>query len=496
MTSKILQQLFWRETPWRVLVLGDVILDRYVTGEAERVSPEAPVVVLRCESQDVRLGGAGSAAFQLTSMGAHTTLVSVTGADPHRQTLLQLCNEAGIDATLIEDVSRPTTSKERLLGKASHRTGQQMLRVDCESREPISTGIREALSAEVLSRLTGCDAVLISDYGKGVCQPSLVQAVIQSAAERAVPIIVDPERGADLEHFQGATILKANRDEAGTAAGFDVGIPSEGLAAAHQMREASGVDHVVVTLDRDGCVAVSDKSSEVRFGTRTRNVCDITGAGDTFAAVLTLGAAAETELQDVLPIANTAAGLQVETLGVTAISRDAIQRAAARVGDEVTPGEAASLAERYRSTGHRVVLTNGCFDLLHAGHVRCLQEAAAQGDVLFVAINSDQSVRELKGADRPVYGQADRVSLLSALACVDHVLVFEESTPHELLRKIRPDVLVKGGTYSPDQVVGREVVLAYSGKIHVTGEVPDRSTSQLVSRIQQKEPVHVATHSH
>lgn len=496
MTFQLISQLFWPDNPWRVLVLGDVILDRYVTGEAERVSPEAPVVVLRCDSQDVRLGGAGSAAFQLQCMGAETVLVSVTGADTQRQTLRQLCDESGIEAFLIGDESRPTTSKERLLGKACHRTGQQMLRVDCESREPISGAICDALSAEVLSRLAGFDAVLISDYGKGVCQKNLVQMVIQAARELTVPVVVDPARGADLSSFQGATILKANRDEAGTAAGFELSIPSEALAAAHRIQQLSGVSHVVVTLDSDGCVSVSEETHESRFGTRKRNVSDITGAGDTFAAVLTLGAAGNITLEDLLPLANTAAGLQVETIGVTAVTRDDIQRADNRAAGEVTLAEAASLAGQYRSTGHRVVLTNGCFDLLHAGHVRCLQEAAAQGDVLFVAINSDQSVRQLKGENRPFYRQSDRVTLLSALACVNHVLVFEEDTPHKLLREIRPAVLVKGGTYSTEEVVGREVVLGYGGEIHVTGEVPDRSTSRLVSRIQQKEPGHVATHSH
>lgn len=474
----------------RILVLGDILLDRYTWGNAERVSPEAPVLVLRADTEEVRPGGAASVASLLRGLDAEVSLAGLVGNDASGRVVRKLLSEAGIDQTLVlDDLDRPTSTKERFIGRAANRHPHQILRVDREVCDPLSRELEARLSHAVVSQLAEYQALLISDYAKGVCTPRFLAAVIDAAFERGVPTIVDPARMTDYARYRGATLLTPNRVEAELATGRKISTPDEALAAGQDLCERLHLQAVIVTLDREGMVLARAETAGDVFPTKPRSVYDITGAGDMVLAMVGLGQAAGIPLSESVQLANVAAGLEVEKLGAATVSRTEIQAALGGTsqtpaGKLVTLDQMVELAESYRQAGQTIVFTNGCFDLFHAGHARCLQEASELGDILVVAVNSDNSVRRLKGPDRPVVSEQDRAALLAALGCVDHVLIFEEQTPHALLRRIRPNVLVKGGMYTPDKVVGLEVVESYGGKVCVTGKVEGVSTTQILSLLE------------
>ncbi len=484
----------WKQR--RVLVLGDLMLDRYTWGDAERVSPEAPVLVLRTETEEVRLGGAASAATLLRGLGAEVAVVGVVGDDTSGRVVARLLREQGIDDRLVlSEESRRTTTKERFLGRTMSRHAHQILRVDSEDchalRSDLVTQLKDRLSAE----LSSYDAVLVSDYAKGVCTRALVSWIIDAAKGHGVPTLVDPGRGVDYEQYRGATIIKPNRLEAQEASGITICTPSDALDAGHKLCSQFDTAALIVTLDCDGIAACLSNGEGELCSAEVRVVCDITGAGDMVAAMVSLCLANGLPVVDAVQLANIAAGLEVEQLGVVPIElpqiRARLQIAHSDVENPhstvpaakpiVSLDEAIALAASYRAQGKRIVFTNGCFDLLHVGHVGYLQEAARLGDVLIVAVNSDAGVRRLKGPDRPVIGERDRAAMLASLACVDHVLIFDDDTPHELLRQLRPDVLVKGGTTA--EVIGREVVEAYGGRVCTTAAAVGTSTTDLITRL-------------
>jgi D-beta-D-heptose 7-phosphate kinase/D-beta-D-heptose 1-phosphate adenosyltransferase len=474
-----------------ILVLGDIMLDRYTWGDAERVSPEAPVLILRSDLEEVRLGGAASVAFLLRALGASVQLAGIVGDDAAGRTLTKLLTDEQIDHSFVlTDATRPTTVKERFVGRAANRHPNQILRVDRESRSPLSGDLERAFIDNVRQAIPHCQAVLISDYGKGVCTPVLLAEVIATARSNGVPVLVDPARGADPIRYRHATLLKPNRLEAEAALGRRIDSPAAALEAGQLLCQRLQLSAAVITLDRDGLVVVPAGETGEFVPTHAREVYDITGAGDMALAVLGICQAASLSFRESALLANLAAGVEIERLGVAAVTRSELRSAAAmRPGSDppkrVTLDEIATLAEAYRRQGKSIVFTNGCFDLLHVGHLRCLEEAAQLGDILIVGINSDNSVRRLKGESRPVINEQDRATLLAALACVDHVVVFDDDTPHECLRRIRPDWLVKGGTYGPHEVVGQELVESYGGRAHVTSRVGDMSTTRILQTISR-----------
>lgn len=482
--------------PARILVLGDLMLDRYVTGEADRVSPEASVIILRATEQEVRPGGAAGVAAFLRGLGASVSLAGVVGEDSAAATLKSICRDESINTDLVlTDSTRPTTLKERFVGKASDRHAQQMLRVDVESSDSIAPELAERLSQSLVDRIDQFQCVLIADYAKGVCTQPLLQQVIEAATERDIPVLADPGRGVPIESYRGVTILKPNRTEAEVLSGLTIDSLESAQQAVSALHERSVAQTVLITLDKDGCVFCDGNGDPQRLPTSKRDVYDITGAGDMFLAMLGLSLANGHSHPDAAILANLAAGLEVERVGSVPVTIEELKASLAassshsdsQTGREslVTLEAAASLAAAYRQNAQRIVLTNGCFDLLHYGHVRSLQEGAAMGDVLMVAINSDASVRRLKGPDRPVVGENERAAMLGALSCVNHVLIFDDETPHGLLETIRPDVLVKGGAYSLDEVVGHEIVTAYGGEIATTSHINGISTTNLVSTIRE-----------
>jgi len=476
-----------------VLVVGDVILDRYVWGDAERISQEAPVILLREDKQEVRLGGAANVANMLRGLEARATIASVTGCDADAGTLTQELVTAGVDCSLlVEDRSRPTTVKLRYIGRAQHRHPHQILRVDREVRTPIEDRVAEELWAAIEPRLESFGCILVSDYGKGVCTSALVQRVIKAARSRGIPVVADPSSSGNCAAYRGATAITPNRLETGRAAKCEIRTDAEAFAAGRRLVSEHDLDHIFVTLDSDGIAVVKKDGSAIRLPTRKRQVYDITGAGDMVLAMIGVGTAAGIGPENLARLANLAGGLEVEKIGCVPISRDEIlgellahHRGAE--GDKVVTGveELARHVEARQRLGQRIVFTNGCFDLLHAGHVASLRQAAQEGDCLVVAVNSDNSVRGLeKGPDRPIVPQEQRAAMLAALESVDYVIVFDEATPERLLERLRPNVLCKGGTYAKQEIVGWQIVEAYGGLVKPLGVVPGLSTTSLLQSIR------------
>lgn len=485
-------RLFWKEAAARLLrervlevsllVVGDVMLDRYVCSDVERISPEAPVPVVRVRHRRSVPGGAGNVALNLAGLGAAVTLVGGVGNDGAGEELRELARREGVRFFGVPDPLLRTVTKTRIV--ASH---QQMLRLDDEARPPLPEESRDRLLTMVRDALSlPFDGVILSDYGKGVCFPELCREVLDAGARAGVPVLVDP-KGTDWERYAGATWITPNlRELAAVAAqnlenGDDEGI----VRAAREVRRRYGASWLLVTRSEAGMSLVSDHGG-VHERAVAREVFDVSGAGDTVVATLGALLAAGLPPEDAMRCANLAAGIVVGKTGTCPVTRDELLQ---ELVEEESPekedgskvvqrGELSDRLAAWRRRGLRVVATNGCFDLLHVGHLSCLERARALGDRLVVAVNSDASVRRLKGAGRPVNSQEARMALLAGLSCVDLVTMFDEDTPGELYRSLRPDVLVKGGDYTPSEVVGRE----YAGETVIFPLVAGYSTTALLRR--------------
>jgi D-beta-D-heptose 7-phosphate kinase / D-beta-D-heptose 1-phosphate adenosyltransferase len=484
----------------KVVVVGDLILDQYVTGAVDRISPEAPVQVLRVESDDTRLGGAGSVAHDLAVLGADVTLVGVLGSDDAGKRFVDRAQTAGVRPQALTDPTRPTSVKTRHLARsqrwaadASNPLPQQVLRVDRESTEPLAAGLEAALVQTLSAELARADAVVVSDYAKGLLTEGVLAAVFRWAKESGRPAIVDPKR-EDFSVYRGATGITPNRPETGVATGVRVKTLADAEKAAESLVSRFGFGFVLVTLDREGMLLKDGSSAARHFPSTPREVFDVTGAGDMVVAVMGLVLASGGTPAEAASLANVAAGIEVERVGAVPISRAEI---AERLSGAATSGgrgpkavdraAAAALARALRAGGKRIAFTNGCFDVLHAGHARLLAFARAQADVLFVGLNSDDGVRRLKGESRPVNAQDDRVEMLCALGAVDHVVVFPEDDPVALIRAIEPDVLVKGADWKDRGVLGREIVEARGGKVVLAPLLEGRSSTATIERLRPKE---------
>jgi D-beta-D-heptose 7-phosphate kinase/D-beta-D-heptose 1-phosphate adenosyltransferase len=485
----------------RVLVLGDVMLDRYVWGDAERISQEAPVILLHADKREERLGGASSVATMLRALGARVALLGVVGADSNAARIRQLLTELGIDhEDLIADEGRPTTVKERYIGRAQHRHPQQMIRVDYEVRAPVAGTIQQRLLEAIAHEVRKADLVLISDYDKGVCTTEVIAATVSAAQSSGLRTLADPIRPPLTAHhssltsyhkYRGCSALTPNRLEAGLASGRVLHSAEEALQAAEQLRRELDLEAAIITLDKDGMALAHNDGTKKLFPTRPRQVYDITGAGDMVLSVLGMALAAGADYDAAIRLANVAGGLEVEKIGVATVTRDEILRDLLRSGPSSGTGLEKlmsrevlhhELASR-RRLGQRIAFTNGCFDVLHAGHVQYLQEARAQADLLVVGLNSDASVRGLKGPQRPINPVTARAQVLAALQAVDFVTIFDEATPLALIHILRPDVLVKGADYLKHEVVGADYVESYGGRVHLAALQEGFSTSGILQRL-------------
>jgi len=492
----------WRA--FNAIVVGDFMLDQLVYGDADRLSPDAPVPVLQVRRTENRPGGAASVCLDLAALRGRVRAFGVVGEDPEGRVLRDAIEEAGIDASgLIADGARPTTVKRSLVGLAQHRHPQKMFRLDMESRTPLGTDATQRLLARIEAALPEADVVCLEDYAKGVCSPELCQGVIALARKAGVPALVDPAALEDYGRYRGATAATPNRTEAALATGAALNgrdDAEEPEAMARALLEAMDADAMVVTLDREGALLAErtndadapDGVATRRLPTVARQVYDVTGAGDMVLAALGAARANGVSWTESVRFANAAAGLEVEVFGVQPIPLERIHHqllmeGGRTIGKLRTPEEARVEAAARRRDGQRIVFTNGCFDILHAGHVSLLRRARAHGDVLFLGVNTDASVRRLKGPDRPVHEQADRAAVLSELESVDALVLFEEDTPLSLIEAIRPDVLVKGADYTRETVVGAELVESWGGRVELVDLLEGRSTTGAIERIRSVE---------
>ena len=477
-----LQALLAEERTPRVVIVGDLIVDRYISGEVTRISPEAPIPVLAARSSELRLGGAGNVAANLRAMEAEVTMVGVVGDDGHGVLLREMFEADGIGTGgVIVDASRPTIEKTRMMSGV-----QQMIRVDWEDTRPIETEVLSRMLEVIPRELEGADAVVLSDYGKGTLAPEVLQLAIAEARSRGIPVLVDP-KGADFRRYAGATLVTPNRKEAELALGRELGSLADLPGAAEELIESADLEQVVITLGGDGIYfRTRGGGLEGRIPTQARAVFDVTGAGDTVVAHLAFHLGAGLDLEAAVTLANHAAGIVVAKLGTHSVTRaeleERLQEGQPLEGKVV---EAATLSARldgWRRAGKRIVFTNGCFDVLHAGHVSYLRFARTRGDVLVVGVNDDASVARLKGDGRPVNPLEDRMAVLGALEVVDAVIAFGEDTPKALVEQVSLDVLVKGEDYSDKPVVGREWVESHGGQVVLAPLLEGRSTTSILGR--------------
>lgn len=468
----------------RVLVVGDLMLDRYLWGDVRRISPEAPVPVLRLARQTEVAGGAANVARNLVGLGMRVSLAGVTGQDTERERLLALLMGQGIDTEgVLVDANRPTTTKTRVVG--NH---QQMLRIDAERMGSIGAVLADRLLREIEPRLADSDAVVLSDYAKGVLTGDLCARLIAAAKAHRLPVLVDP-KGQSFQRYAGATLITPNRAELAVASGVDGDDLDALLQAAVGMRERLGLEQLMLTLGELGIALVSADGVR-RIPAAAREVFDVSGAGDTVIAAVAAARAAGLDPVDSAHLANLAAGVVVGKVGTAAISADEL---AAAIADESALEQGSKVGSleqvldrvrQWRERGERIVFTNGCFDLLHVGHVTYLERARRHGQRLVIGLNTDRSVRALKGAQRPLINQADRARVLAALAAVDAVVLFDDDTPIELIRQIQPDVLAKGADYREHEVVGAAEVKTWGGQVVLVPLVDGRSTSGIIERMQ------------
>lgn len=464
-----------------VLCVGDVMLDRFVYGSVERVSPEAPIPVLRIEREATMLGGAGNVAANLVALGAACRFVSVVGEDAAGLELVRLvAGETGDGGGLVVEPGRRTTVKTRFIGNR-----QQLLRADAETAVPIAEA-EEVLVAARTGLLT-VGAVILSDYGKGVLAGGLPARLIAAAREAGLPVVVDP-KGDDYARYRGADVVTPNRKELMQATGLPADSDAEVEAAARRLIERCGIGAIVATRSERGMSVVTGDGA-VHLAAEAREVFDVSGAGDTVVATLTAALSVGVDLADAARLANLAAGIVVGKVGTAVVRvpelRSALHEQQWRHGEGKVASleEAVEQAERWRRRGKRIGFTNGCFDLLHPGHIALLNQAKAACDVLIVGLNSDDSVKRLKGETRPVQNEAARATVLASLACVDRVVIFGEDTPEALIRALRPDVLVKGADYTVETVVGAGFVQSYGGKVVLARLVEGQSTTSTIQRM-------------
>jgi D-beta-D-heptose 7-phosphate kinase / D-beta-D-heptose 1-phosphate adenosyltransferase len=468
-----------------VLVVGDLMLDRYLWGDVERISPEAPVPVVRLTRETDRMGGAGNVAANLAGLGLRVQLAGHVGTDVAGDILLGQLAAAGIDvAGILRVASRPTISKTRVIG--GH---QQMLRLDREQAGAFPPDAQQWLIQAVTQRLRDAPpaALVLSDYAKGCLSDTVCRALIEAAGAAGVPVFVDP-KGLDFDKYRGATCLTPNKREAAEVCGVPPGDTDRLLAGLEAVRQRCGLGHIVLTRGEEGMSSLGPDGVH-HFPASAKQVFDVSGAGDTVIATLAAAGAAGIEHARACELANLAAGIVVGKIGTAPIEAGELQQTLQREdslhqADKVCDlAMARKLVNGLRAAGRKVVFTNGCFDLLHVGHVTYLEQARRLGDALVVGLNTDRSVRALKGAARPVIHEDDRARVLAALEAVDAVVLFDEDTPLSLIEALRPDVLVKGDDYREDQVVGADQVKSWGGRVALIPVVPGRSTSHILTRL-------------
>ncbi len=474
----------------QVLVVGDLMLDRYIVGTVDRVSPEAPVPIMRVDRETEMPGGAGNVARNVASLGGQATLVGLIGDDAAGARLTELlADEEGLTLRAVVRPDAPTTVKTRYLA-----SGQQLLRADVEGAAAPPPDILSRVVDLARAELPGADVVVLSDYAKGVLSDGVIAELVAAAASANAPVVVDP-KSPNLARYRGAFLVSPNRDELSRATGTAIEDDRSAAAAAGKAVTEAGVGAVLVTRGAQGMTLVVAGEKPLHLRTRSRQVFDVSGAGDTAVATVATALAAGHGLEEAAALANVCAGIVVGKVGTatvdagelaTALQADVPPDREGPGGKVVSRHTARDRIARWRRRDKRVVFTNGCFDLIHPGHVSLLEQARAAGDALIVGLNSDASARRLKGAGRPVQPAAARASILASLSAVDLVVEFGEDTPLSLIEAIRPDVLVKGADYAGENVVGGDLVKSYGGRVVLAELAEGHSTSGTIGRIERR----------
>jgi D-beta-D-heptose 7-phosphate kinase/D-beta-D-heptose 1-phosphate adenosyltransferase len=470
-----------------VLIVGDIMLDKFVYGDVGRISPEAPAPVITVKRQETTAGGAGNVALNIAGLGARCILVGAIGNDDAGRVLAETFGKTNgqIDARLVLDSERPTTQKVRFV---SDHHSTHLLRADWEENQSLPKHCEEEILAVALKELPSCGSLVLSDYGKGVLTKAVVEKLIAAARKVKKPVIVDP-KNEDYRSYRNATLITPNRTELSRAAHRDLRGTEEIVKAAAELIAAAGLDAMLVTRSEDGMTLVAAKDAPLHIPSHPVKVRDVSGAGDTVVATLAAMLAMGAEMGAAARAANAAAAVVVGKRGTAAVNfvemRSVLVPSALRAHDEKIARDLKVMDEHldeWRRAGLRIGFTNGCFDLIHPGHLKLLARARAACDRLVVGLNSDASTRRLKGPTRPIQDEIARAEVLAALEAVDLVVLFEEDTPIELIRRIKPQVLVKGGDYKREQVVGHEIVEAMGGEVIIVETLPERSTTRLVER--------------
>ena len=471
----------------RLLVIGDLMLDEYLWGEVDRISPEAPVQVVAIQKEDFTLGGAGNVVNNAVALGAKVSTTGVIGTGRNGQLLLERFNELGVDTSLIiQEPDRATTQKTRIIAANQH-----VLRIDRETRQDISGPTLEKMIRLIEDKMPDIDVVLISDYGKGLITRNLLSKVIASAKKHEKMIIVDP-KGLDFSKYSGVSLLTPNKKEAALASGVEINDESSLEKAANKILETINLDNLLITCGKDGMVLFGKNIKPYQVKAEARQVYDVSGAGDTVLAVFGLAVASGASIHNSVALANTAAGIVVGKVGTATVSKQELA-SALKSDDTGLPAkykdlsELPALVKDLKKKGKQLVLTNGCFDLLHAGHIMLFSASKQLGDILIVAIDDDESVKKLKGSGRPVLNAKERSRILSALDAVDYVVVFSSQELIKLIEIIQPDVLTKGSNYSTTQVFGRERVEALGGKVVLIPVTENISSTRIIDTIKHSE---------
>lgn len=476
----------------KILVVGDFMLDVYIYGDAVKISSEAPVPVLKITKTEHRCGGAGSVAANIVTLGAKAHCLGIMGDDRDSEILREKLLEAGADIDgLFKAENRPTISKQRLIGLAQHLHRQQLIRMDFESTEPLSDKLSESILSAYKDKLAQVDMVCLQDYDKGFLGDSLCRHMIRLANQANKKILVDPCLTSDYSKYAGATAITPNRAESSAVVGFEVTDIETAAKAADYLLQKLQLEAVVITLDKEGAYLKTENKSLI-IPTHPQIVYDVTGAGDMVLAMLTVALAGDCDHESAVQLANIAGGIEVKKFGTaTVTSGEIADEIAARNRD--ASGKIRYLdsllyeIERHRRQKRTIVFTNGCFDVLHRGHLEYLRFCRRQGDVVILGLNSDKSIRLIKGPDRPINNQEDRAALLEAMEMIDYITLFDEPSVLNLIKKVRPDVLVKGEDWAVKGVVGREFVESYGGKVTLAPLVNGKSSTATIKEMKSLE---------
>jgi len=476
----------------KVLLVGDFMLDVYIYGDALRISPEAPVPVLKVCRTEYSCGGAGSVAADLAALGAVPFCLGIIGDDRNGEILKRKLMESGADVTCLFDVAgRPTISKQRLIGLAQHRHRQQLMRMDEESTEPLSDKLNEAVLQAYKDKLVKVDIVCLQDYNKGLLSSRLCEQMIRLARQAGKMVLIDPSFISEYSRYEGATLIVPNRQETSKSVGFEIKSSEDAAKAAKELAERLKLEAVIITLDKEGAYLKTEKSGEL-IPTRARSVYDVSGAGDMVLATLATALAAGCDYKTAVQLSNITSGIEMEKFGAVPVTieeiiNEIISQDRGKSGKIRSSDSLVQERDWHRRQRQTVVFTNGCFDVVHRGHIEFLRFCKLQGDIVVVGLNSDSSSKAIKGPNRPINNQYDRAAVLAALETVDYITVFDEPEPLDLIKKVKPDILVKGQDWAQKGIVGREFVESYGGKVVLAPLVEGKSSSATIEKIKSLE---------